>query len=374
MKSYVFLAPIDSFGGLEMQLVRRAYDARVRGYSASVVCIKGTSVEHYARSLSVPVDYLRITIKYADIFAAIRLGAILRHRRADVCVVSKTDHLSIAIFARNHFMPNTAVVFYQQMQSGIRKIDPFHNWVYKNIDSAIVLTNIMKKELTESTIFPDSKIGIIPCGIETANFISENYNKAEARSSFGLPADKFIFGNVAKICQHKDQTGAVEAFALAGIENSLLVIAGGVDKDAHDYHRHLLDLPSHFGVKDKVVFLPFTNQVGKLMNCFDAFVFPSRSETFGLVIVEAMAAGLAVIATDCGGVPEIISHGTNGLLFRQEYYRELARLMKALADDGSLRSRLGSQAKRDSIARYEYKAQSEKFFEFCDQAVKERNL
>jgi glycosyltransferase involved in cell wall biosynthesis len=102
-----------------------------------------------------------------------------------------------------------------------------------------------------------------------------------------------------------------------------------------------------------------------LMNSLDLFLLPSEAETFGLVNIEAMASGVPVIATEAGGVPEIIQHGENGMLFRPGDAEAAAGFMKLLAENHDLRDRMGKQARQDALNRYAYGRQTDQFFDFC---------
>jgi len=109
------------------------------------------------------------------------------------------------------------------------------------------------------------------------------------------------------------------------------------------------------------------------MNAMDISLLPSKREAFGLVVIEAMASGLPVIGTNTGGVPEIITHEKNGLLFEPFDVDKLAKYMKLLAEDRKLREKFGEQARIDSIERYDYKNQTDIFFNYVIEMYKKRN-
>lgn len=259
------------------------------------------------------------------------------------------------------------------MQSGLNKKDWFHNWVYRNIDAAIVITNKMKEELRATTILSDEKIMLIPLGIHHEVFNSKNHNKNLNRDNFHLPHDKLMIGCVGRFDVHKDQITAIKALSLINNKNIILVLVGNKEKEYEEYYNCMIDLINQMNLKGRVIILPFTNKVPELMNCFDLFIHPARSETFGLVIIEAMASGLPVIATNSGGVPEIISHNENGYLFEQCDYNKLAELITQMVSDELLRKKFSENGLINVKEKYDYIKQRDKFFNFCNIYLSESN-
>ncbi|MCX6154883.1 MAG: glycosyltransferase family 4 protein [Candidatus Kapabacteria bacterium] len=402
-KNYLVFCPLDSFGGLEMQSAKRASDAVRYGNSAVLVCKQNSRLHKYAGKLNLNCEFLNVQFKYIDISAAIKLGGLFKKYKTDICIVPTTKDLSIAVLARNLFSKKTKIVLYQQMQSGLRKIDFFHNWIYRNLDYAIVITEQMKLQLPQSTIFPSDKISVIPCGIESEHFL--NRNKVEDRIVFneilkaGIDANAeipkvnngegdfcicrngnyqtsdssvskqiftlhiFIIGYIARFDQHKDQLTAVKAFAKADIPDSLLVLVGEESIGQSGYTEQVTDLIEKEGLSNKVLILPFNDEIPALMSSFDLFILPSRSETLGLVLIEAMMAACPVIGTNSGGVPEIIKHNETGLLFEQTDFEKLSEQIKLIYSDIPTRERLAKAGQKFAIEHFEYEKQSRKFFE-----------
>jgi glycosyltransferase involved in cell wall biosynthesis len=256
------------------------------------------------------------------------------------------------------------------LHGGRKKKDPFHNWVYRNLDGAVVLTRKLKNGLAERTVFPKEKIEVIPYGIDVDAFDPERHDREENRRRFDLPESALLIGLVGRIEEAKGQAVAIEAFAKAGAPNSTLVICGSVQREG--YLESLKKRTRELGIEDAVHFLKFTSEVPALMNAFDLSLLPSRGETFGLVVIEAMAAGLPVIGTDAEGVPEIIDHERNGMLVPPGDVEALANAMRCLGEDDGIRQRLGRQARQDALERYDYKTQTKKFFAFCRSVYAER--
>jgi glycosyltransferase involved in cell wall biosynthesis len=115
------------------------------------------------------------------------------------------------------------------------------------------------------------------------------------------------------------------------------------------------------GLEDRVLFAGHTDDVAATLRGHDVFVLPSRSEAFPNSVIEAMATGLPVVASDIGGIPELIEHGRNGLLVRPGDAGELARAVIELLRRQSFARALGRKARVDVLTRYPIDRMVEQF-------------
>ena len=105
------------------------------------------------------------------------------------------------------------------------------------------------------------------------------------------------------------------------------------------------------------------------MNCLDVFIMPSLCETFGFVNTEALASGNPVIGSDAGGVPEIITHEYNGLLYNPRDPETLAKHIRLLAGNDEYRKQLSKNALKTANKKYDRNTQDTKFFDFCRSVI-----
>jgi glycogen(starch) synthase len=152
----------------------------------------------------------------------------------------------------------------------------------------------------------------------------------------------YILG-IGRLVPQKGFDVLIRAYAMAGIESHDLLIAGeGAERGT------LEALAVEMGVDSRVRFVgraDRTQAVALFSGC-EFFVLPSRMEPLGIVNLEAMAAGKAVIASRVGGVPEIVEDGETGLLVAAEDATELAGAIRRLGSDQGLRERLGVEGRR----------------------------
>ncbi|WP_296246591.1 glycosyltransferase [Pseudomonas sp. UBA4194] len=161
--------------------------------------------------------------------------------------------------------------------------------------------------------------------IDTFSLQRQQLPRFQAREALGLPADAWIIGNVGRLHPDKDQATLLRGFALVGkdYKQGHLVIVG-----SGRLEQSLKALAVELGVAERVSFLGQVPDARRYFRAFDAFVLSSDHEPFGMVLLEAMAAGVPLLATACGGAPEIVE-GV-GLLFPLGDAEALARGLEQL--------------------------------------------
>lgn len=141
--------------------------------------------------------------------------------------------------------------------------------------------------------------------IDLVSVLANQVSREEAREHLGLPQDAWVVGNVGRLHPDKDQDTLIRGFAAALPElpsNSLLAIMG-----SGRLEEHLKSVVAELGLNDSVLFLGQVKDGRRYFQAFDVFALSSDHEPFGMVLLEAMAAGVPLISSDCGGAREIVS-------------------------------------------------------------------
>ncbi len=167
------------------------------------------------------------------------------------------------------------------------------------------------------------------------------------RQELGIGPDEFLVGNVGRLALQKGQRHLIAAMPLLleRVPRARAIIAGGGDLE--DYLR---DLASEIGVAERVHVLGPRKDVPALMHAIDVFVMPSIWEGFGLVLLEAMAAGRPIVASRVATIPEVVADGETGLLVPAGDPLALATALAELAEQPSEAARFG-EAGRERLRR-----------------------
>jgi glycosyltransferase involved in cell wall biosynthesis/SAM-dependent methyltransferase len=206
--------------------------------------------------------------------------------------------------------------------------------------------------LTELEIDDHIELGIgfhelfryVYSGVPLDVFSKPVKSREEVRASLGLPGDAIVIGTVARIDPVKGIRYAVEAFQQLYKEHPrahLVLVGDGGDRPA------LEAAAREYGISDRTHFLGHRTDVPDLLHAMDIFLLPSLNEGYGKAIVEAMCAGLPVVATRVGGVPELIKDGETGLLVSPADPAAIARAVGGLIRDTEQRHRLAAAANRN---------------------------
>lgn len=148
-------------------------------------------------------------------------------------------------------------------------------------------------------LFPSNVTGsrsfqVIPNGIDIERFRRDQTVREQVRSRFGIEEGQLVIGHVGRLCYQKNQTFLLEVFAAMRKRDvdSVLLVVGGGDRSA------LEEKAERLGLRDRVIFCEATDHVERLFWAMDIFVFPSIFEGFGIVLIEAQAAGLPAVCSN----------------------------------------------------------------------------
>ncbi len=293
-----------SIGGLELSAIRLAQAMEKKEISVTMIVPKSSPLEQRAREAKIHTVAIKPHLKYGDALAAVHLASVLKDHKIELVLLMQSKDIHLAVFA-SMITPKIKLVFYQQMNSRYNKRDFLHSWMYSKLSYWISLTQSMKEDVISCTRVSIEKVKVIPLGIDLQKFNPSSYNKNISRTSFELPLDSFIIGVIGRLDKQKGQHILLRAVPeiIKQHQNVIFLIAGDETAGEHGYREFLLNLCRELDIERFVKFLPFIDDVPRLMSALDAFVLPSFSETFGLVVLEAMAMQLPIIATNAGGVP-----------------------------------------------------------------------
>lgn len=186
--------------------------------------------------------------------------------------------------------------------------------------------------------FPGDRIEVVRNGIDPGAPADDRARRG-ARQRLGLPADAVVIGTVARLDRVKDLRTLVEAFSALrrALPTAVLLIVG-----EGPLRTELEAVAAHVAAGEAVRFLGMRADARNVIAAFDVYVNTSISEGISLSILEAMAAGLPVVATRVGGTPEVVQDSVTGILVAPRDPSALAHVLAQLAVDTSRRAAMGA--------------------------------
>lgn len=181
-------------------------------------------------------------------------------------------------------------------------------------------------------------------GVDTVRIRNTVVDADSTRRSLGIPLDAFLLMSTVEINRNKNIATALRAMAAATTKKKLYYLICG-SGDMQDCCR---ELAKELGISDRVIFAGYRYDVFELLHIANVFLFPSCREGLGIAAIEAMSAGLPLIASDIRGVREYAVHEKNSLLFPPDDVMGFAGAIDRLAEDSTLCEAMG-QCAADSV-------------------------
>jgi glycosyltransferase involved in cell wall biosynthesis len=226
-----------------------------------------------------------------------------------------------------------------------RHIALLHGWLSRLDDRIIVLSDHVGRYVVEVGRAPREKIRRVYYGIDLNRPLALSQSAVRAlRRELDVPPEGPFLLCVGRLDEQKGHPVLFDALRQVLAEEPLarLVVVGGMQQSGEEYVAYLRRLAAQPELDGRVIFTGERTDVPRLMAACDIFVLASRWEGFGLVFVEAMAAGKPVVATNVSGIPEVVLDGQTGLLVPPDDPASLAAAILRLCADPAERRRLGN--------------------------------
>lgn len=202
--------------------------------------------------------------------------------------------------------------------------------------------------------YDPSRIVVIPNGIDLTRFADPGDREA-IRRSLGVPEGARLVAVASRLSRLKGIEDFLDAAAIVAARNDnvrFAIIGEPSPIKNIEYLDELSALATRLGIRDKVIFTGLRSDVPALLSAVDVSVMPSLNEALSNVLLESMAAGAAIVATDVGGTSEALVDGVNGLLVKPGEPAAMAAAINRLLEDVPIARQLGAQAKRTVSDRF----------------------
>jgi len=341
--SILHIANPGPVGGLERVLQALAIGQCRRGHRVRVALVVEPAQEQHVlvdplRAAGVEVEILRLPAR-----------AYLRERRLirELCARFRPDvvhthgyrpDLLDAGIARSMGVPTVTTVHGSSLTKGTVQLYELAQFaMFRKFDAVVAVSRPLVRSLSRFGV-PSHRIHVVPNSWDGRAAGSDRH---VARQALGAPLDRFLVGWVGRLIPVKGADVFLRALAeLKDVPWSASVVGDGPER------RRLERLATALGLSDRVAFHGLLNDAARLFSAFDLFVLSSRSEGTPMVLFEAMAAGVPVIATAVGGVPDVVSGREALLVPRQDPHALAQAIRTAFRDPDATRARVTAARER----------------------------
>lgn len=326
-------------GGLELYYLKCCKWFSSTGHTIYAANLQSTPLAARQNKVSFPILTLKKFRRYLPLYGAYRLSRFIHRNQIDVVHIHHNYDLLLAALTKFICRRKFKLVYTRHMQITSSKGDPYHQWLYRSVDLILTVTKKLKKEAVHLLPVPEDRIRQLYPGASEIN--RSDLDCSSLRKFQG----RFKVGVFSRIQYIKGQHLILQAASILKSKNCPITFFIYGHTMDNRYYKELLQMVKQNKLEDSIYFMGFTATPQNIIGCHDIIVMPSENETFGLVLIEAMRAGVATIGSNAGGVPEIIDHEQNGLLFNFGDHKTLADQIEMLYKDEGYRKRLARSGK-----------------------------
>ena len=244
---------------------------------------------------------------------------------------------------------------------------PRKNWlIYYNVEKYLskftdTIVTINQEDFARAKTFKAKKVIAVPgIGVDSSKFDNVKVDRNKKREELAIPEGAVVLLTIGEMIKRKNHETALRALAQLKNDNYIFLICG-----RGELENHLKDLSVNLGIEDKVRFLGFRSDIPEICIASDIFIFPSYQEGLPVSVMEAMSAGLPIVASRIRGNTDLIQDGNGGYLHNPEDYHGIAKSIDKVILDKSLRTEMGARNK-DEVKKYDKKVVKDRMRELYE--------
>lgn len=348
-----------SWGGLEQVACQDSLELVKLGLTVHILCLKDSPIyQHLFHQKGINVISLGFMPRnYFDLKLRNQLLRLLDE--GINCIHVHQPSLLGSIVPWMARRSKVALFVSRHIMNSHMKKDLIHRFLYNRVDSLIVMSQSLRENVLSTHPLASGSVVVIHHGLDFERFDPNHAHSEEKRSQWNVESDTIVIGVVGRIDPAKGQAIFIEA--AAGLiktrkptEKFKFIVVGEETLGSHRNHlSELKEMVSKLRVVDDIIFTGYQDDIPAVMKALDIFVMPSREETFGLVAIEAMAMGCAVIISEGGSAEEIVGNQEFGLTVRPHDAFDLQSKIRYLLDRPDERVRMAKNAKQHVKLNYD---------------------
>jgi glycosyltransferase involved in cell wall biosynthesis len=288
-----------------------------------------------------------------------KLARFIARESIDVVHCQLSKDISTLVPAVRLSMTHAPIILSKRVGSYVSKRDPLHRLTYAGVARVLAISEVIHHNVLETTPVPPEHVITLHDSVDTEVFSPARASGSSIRREYALGDDVVVVGFVGRFSHGKGHEELLHAADLIRRErkNVRFLVVGEASYGERQYELKIRGMARSIGLEGTVLFAGFRKNIPEFMAAFDLLAFPSHAESFGVVLIEAMAMELPVVSTNCDGVLDIVVNGETGLYVPPRNGRQLAAALLQLIDDPEIRHRMGKAGRRRVLELFDQQKQ-----------------
>ena len=347
-----------SWGGLEIQALEVTSQLVKRGYPVTLACCTGSRLASEARAAGLRVIEFDVS-GYFHPAALVGLSRYIRAHSPKIIHCQHSRDLSVVVPAAGLSGARPRILLSKRVGSYVSKRDLFHRYTYSRVERVLAISEVIHRNVIATTPMAPEKVITLHDAIDAEEYSPAKGNRARVRGEFGYTNENIVVGFAGRFSPGKGHEELLQAAAeiCPAKPEVRFLVAGEASVGEEAYEHAIRRMCTSLGLDGAVRFAGFRRDVPDVMSSFDILAFPSHAESFGVVLIEAMAMELPVVSTNCDGVVDIVVEGETGLYVHPRASKELAGALIRLIDDPALRRRFGLAGRKRVLELFDRRQQ-----------------
>ncbi|MEQ6121098.1 glycosyltransferase family 4 protein [Reichenbachiella sp. MALMAid0571] len=324
--------------GGEQQIAYLVGELKNQGVDCHVICRKASAFSKFCAEQG--WTFQEVGFKNSlDILSALKVLKYCRKHQIDLVHMHGSGSHGVGVLSAT--MGNKSKLVLSRRVDFPLKNNILSRWKYNHpsIKRILCVSNKIK-EIVEKSVDNKGICRTVYSGIDLEKFSQAPVSNF-LRKKYNLDEQAKLIGNTSAIADHKDYVTFVDTAeeVLKRQENVYFFIfgAGPLLQEVKDYIEQK-------GLSERIIFTGFINNIPEVLPELDVFLMTSKTEGLGTSLLDAMAASVPIVATEAGGIPEIVINGNTGLTAKVKDYITLSNHIVSLINDWELRSKLVANA------------------------------
>ena len=283
---------------------------------------------------------------------ASRLASLVKKHEIEIVHAHMARDYPLAAYAARR-NPRARLIITRHVLFPISRL---HKFTLARVARVIAVSEAVRRQFLEAHLVPAEKVTVVHNGIDIKRFqrTMSEFDRSSFRREWGIPEGSLLVASVGAITPLKGHEDFLRAAVqvVKQVPAAHFIIAGVDASEGQKTRSELKQLTQKLGLDSRLTFIGKLDDIADLYNVLTVLVSASHTESFGLVIVEAMAAGVAVVATMTEGALEIIENGQTGVLVPVVDATALAGSIVGLLSDEELREKLVKFAQASVSSRF----------------------